>query len=109
MKILYGIAAVVIGAIIYWIFLTIKAMKDPDVQAASSLRMNINRFRHYQRLYDEYQYFMMEHGAHSVASERKFADILKQIDNPNEWHRYQDYRLKKQQHEFQKELNKFMR
>ena len=70
----------------------IKAMKDPDVQVASDLRMSIKRYRHYQRLYDEYHEFMLKHGIDSHASEEKFKEIFKQIDNPNEWRRYQQYR-----------------
>jgi len=81
-------------------------MKDPDVQIASDLRMSVKRYRHYQRLYDEYQSFMIEHGVHSQASEKKFAEIFKQIDNPNEWRRYQTYREQKQRNEYMKELLK---
>lgn len=92
MSIVYGLCAVVLVAILYWLFLTVKAMKDPDVQIASTLRMSITRYRHYQKLYDEYQEFMLKHGANSQASEKKFIEIFKQIDNPNEWRRYQAYR-----------------
>ena len=92
---LYGICAVVAGAIIYWLYGTIKAIKDPDVQIAANLRMSINRYRHYQHLYDEYQSFMLEHGANSRASERKYREIFKQINNQNEWRRYQTYREQK--------------
>lgn len=72
----------------------IKAMKDPDVQTASELRMSVKRYHKYQRLYDEYAEFMKIHGTHSRASEEKFAEIFKQIDNPNEWRRYQEFRFK---------------
>ena len=49
---------------------------------------------------------MLEHGANSQASEKKFLEIFKQIDNPNEWRRYQAYREQKQRDEFMKELYK---
>ena len=106
MNLLYGLCALVVGAVLYWLYLTAKALKDPDVQIASNLRMSIKRYRHYQRLYDEYQAFMLEHGAHSQASEKKFLEIFKQIDNPNEWRRYQAYRDEKQREEYKNELYK---
>lgn len=99
MNILYGIGAVVAGVVFYWLFLTVKAMKDPDVLIASDLRMSIKRYRHYKRLYDEYHDYMLKHGANSRASEKKFVEIFKQIDNPNEWRRYQAYREQKQRNE----------
>lgn len=89
---LYGLLAVVIAAVLYWFYQTIKAMKDPDVQIATSLRMSVKRYRHYQKLYDEYQAFMMEHGVHSSASEKKYLEIFRQINDPNEWRRYQQFR-----------------
>lgn len=100
MNIIYGIGAVVVGIILYWLFLTAKAMRDPDVQIATDLRMSVKRYRHYQRLYDEYQDFILQHGANSQASERKFIEIFKQIDNPNEWQRYQAYRKQKLRNEY---------
>lgn len=104
MSFLYGIGAVAVGLIFYWLFVTVKAMKDPDVHIASELRMSIKRYRHYQRLYDEYQDFMLKHGVNSHASEKKFAEIFRQIDNPNEWRRYQSYREQKQKNEWLKEV-----
>lgn len=107
MNILFGIGAVVLGAILYWLFLTAKALKDPDVQIASNLHMSVARYRHYQKLYDEYQEFMLKHGIHSQASEKKFIEIFKQINNPNEWRRYQAYRDQKQREEHLKEIYKY--
>lgn len=101
---LYGIILIAIALLIGWLWHFFKALKDPDVQNASRLRMSVMRYRHYQRLYDEYYDFMMKHGVNSQASEKKFIEIFKRIDNPNEWRRYQAYRLEKQQEEFQKEL-----
>ena len=106
MNFLYGLCALVVGAVLYWLYQTAKAMKDPDVQIASNLRMSIKRYRHYQRLYDEYQAFMLERGADSQASEKKFLEIFKQIDNPNEWRRYQAYREEKQMEDYKNELYK---
>lgn len=101
---LYGIILIAIALLIGWLWHFFKALKDSDVQNASRLRMSVMRYRHYQRLYDEYYDFMMKHGVNSQASEKKFIEIFKRIDNPNEWRRYQAYRLEKQQEEFQKEL-----
>lgn len=98
---LYGIILIAIALLAGWLWHFFKALKDPDVQNASRLRMNVKRYRHYQRLYDEYHDFMMKHGVNSQASEKKFVEIFKQIDNPNEWRRYQAYRLEQQQEELQ--------
>ena len=87
-----GLFALLAYLLIGWLVETIKAFKDPDVQAASSLGMSIMKYRHYQKLFDEYQEFMKEHGVNSRASEEKFNEIWKQIDNPNEWRRYSKYR-----------------
>lgn len=106
MNFLYGIGAVVVGVIFYWLFLTAKAMRDPDVQIATDLRMSVKRYRHYQRLYDEYKDFMLQHGVNNQASEKKFIEIFKQIDNPNEWRRYQAYREQKQRNEYLHEIHK---
>lgn len=106
MSILYGLCAVVGGVVLYWLYQTFKALKDPDVQIATDLRMSVKRYRHYQMLYDEYQEFMLKHGVNSAASEKKFVEIFKQIDNPNEWRRYQTYREQKQREEFMKDIYK---
>lgn len=107
MGILLGLGMVVAGIIIYWLILTVKALKDPDIHIATDLRMSITRYRKYQRLYDDYQAFMLEHGVNSPASEKKFAEIFRQIENPNEWRRYQAYRERKQREEFMNEIYNF--
>lgn len=101
---LYGIILIAITLLAGLLWHFIRALKDPDVQNASRLRMSVKRYRHYQRLYDEYHDFMMKHGVNSQASEKKFIEIFKRIDNPNEWRRYQAYRLEKHQEAFQKEM-----
>lgn len=105
MKIIVGgLAAALITFIVLLVYNIIKAVKDPDVQAAADLRMSITRYRKYERLYNEYSEFMKEHGIHSAASEKKFREIFKQIDNPNEWRKYQNFRLHKQKEETLKEF-----
>lgn len=93
-NVLFGVGAVVVGFLFLWLYLTVKAMKDPDVQAASSLHMSIKRYYLYKKIYDEYDEFMKVHGPASAASEKKFAELFKQIPNPNEWRRYQEYRYR---------------
>ena len=70
-----GIFSVLAYFLMMWLTATFKALKDPDVQIASELRMSVKRYRHYQRLYDEYQEFMAEHRVDSHASEEKFKEI----------------------------------
>lgn len=38
-SILWGIGAILVGAVIFWVYESIKATKDPNVQAASKLRI----------------------------------------------------------------------
>lgn len=104
--ILGGIIAIVAGAIIWWLIGTIKAMKDPDVQAASNLKMSITRFHLYQRLWNEYQDYMKVHGIHSRDSEEKFKEIFKQIPNPNEWRRFGQYMEQKGREKMMNEIYK---
>lgn len=99
-----GLFFVIINFVIYWIQESIKAVKDPDVQAASDLRMSISRFRLYKRLWDEYQEYMEVHGTNSKESNEKFKEIFKQIPNPNEWRRFGDYMVAKQQEEMMNEI-----
>lgn len=87
-----GLISLVAYFLMTWTMAIIKALKDPDVQIASELRISIKRYRHYQHLFDEYQAYMDIHGVNSRASEEKFKEILKQIDNLNEWRRYCKYR-----------------
>lgn len=87
-----GIFTVLAYFLLYAIGYSIKAIKDPDVQAASSLGMSITRFHHYQRLFDEWQECMDKNGIDSSASQKKFEEIFKQVKNPNEWRRYSDWR-----------------
>ena len=95
-----GIFTVLAFAVLTWITYSIEALKDPDVQIASQLRIPIKRYRRYQRLFDEYQEFLLKNGSGTRASEEKFKEIFEQIDNPNEWRRYSAYREEKQRKEF---------
>ena len=100
-----GVFAILVYCLLYIIVNSIKACRDPDVRAASSLGMTVARFHHYQRLFDEYQDFMEKHGSESRESEEKFKEIFKQIKNPNEWRRYSKYRENKQNKEIKEMIN----
>lgn len=108
-SILGGIIAIFAGGIIWWIIETIKAIKDPDVQAASNLRMSISRYRLYKRLWDEYQEYMKVHGINSKESEEKFKEIFKQVPNPNEWRRFGQYMEEKQRKEMMEKFQKYIK
>lgn len=89
-----GIVALVAGAVIMLLVNIIKATKDPDVIAASNLRMNVRRYRKYRDWYDEHQRLMRLYGIDSREEQEYFRSFFKQIKNPNEWRRYQAFRFK---------------
>ena len=89
-----GIVAVVIGAVIMLLVNIIKATKDPDVIAASNLRMDVRRYKKYREWYDEHQRLMRQYGIDSKEEQEYFRSFFKQIKNPNEWRRYQAFRFK---------------
>lgn len=91
----YGIIAVAIGLIAMFIYHFTKALKDPDVQMASNLRMPVDNFRLYERIYNEHWACMEKYGANSKEAEELFAKLFRQIKNPNEWRRYQEWRVQK--------------
>lgn len=102
---IYGIILIAIALLVGWLWHFFKALKDPDVIAAADLRMDIRRYRFYRGVYDELQEIIKINGADSPYAEEFFrTKILPRIKNPNEWRRYQAYRLEKQQEVFQKEL-----
>ena len=71
----------------------IKATKDPDVRAASSLGMSVARYRWYRECYDKWQETMTKYGTDSKEADAVFDEFFPQIKNLNEWRRYQEYRL----------------
>ena len=104
-SVFWGLGLVLVGFIISWIYQTIKAMKDPDVQTASKLRMSVKRYRKYQRLYDAHWEIMMKYGPNSKEAERFFAnEVYPNLPNPNEWRRYEDYRTVLQQQEIMSQI-----
>lgn len=94
-SILTGIGVVIGGLLLYWLYETMKALKDPDVQIATDLHMSIKRYRKYERLYDAHQSVMMKFGVNSQEEESFFKkEVFPNLPNLNEWKRYQDYRSK---------------
>ncbi|MEZ3466446.1 hypothetical protein [Muribaculum intestinale] len=51
-SILWGIGAILVGAVIFWVYESIKATKDPNVQAASKLRISISTYNRLKSLFD---------------------------------------------------------
>ncbi|MDD6007611.1 MAG: hypothetical protein PUC21_09960 [Bacteroidales bacterium] len=73
----------------------IKAFKDPDVQAASELKMDVRRYKQYREWYDEHQRLIEKYGIESKEEQEYFLSFFKKIKNKNEWRRYADYRYRK--------------
>lgn len=51
---LYTIICIAAPFVLMWLWFTIKATKDPDVQAASMMHMSINDFNYYKKVYEKY-------------------------------------------------------
>lgn len=106
-SIFWSLGLAITGGIIYWIYLSIKAAKDPDVTIASKLRMSISNYRIYERLYDAHWDVMMKFGPNSSEAEKFFAkEVFPNIPNPKEWQRYQEYRRLLQQKEQEEEIRR---
>ncbi len=91
-SILGGLVFVGIIVLLLILMNTIKAMKGPDVKAASALGMNVRRYKQYQEWYDEHLRLMRIYGIGSKEEQEYFYSFFKQIKNPNEWRRYQKSR-----------------
>lgn len=105
--ILWGVGLIVFAFVIGLVRSIIKASKNPDVQAASDLKMTIQNYRKYQKLYDEHWDVMMKYGANSREAEHFFnKSIFPQINNHNEWRRYQNYREELQRKEMMDQITK---
>lgn len=89
-----GFVFLIFGIVIMFIVNMVKAMKDPDVIAASNLKMDVRRYKKYKEWYDEHQRLMQQYGIDSKEEREYFLSFFKQIKNPNEWRRYQAFRFK---------------
>ena len=81
---IYALIAVAAYFILGWIYFTVKALKDPDVQEASKLRMQVKNFRKYRSIYDEEMTYLK--------AGKTQPNRYEEISNFNEWRRYQQYR-----------------
>lgn len=88
-----GLVYLVVGFVIVLIVCIIKAAKDPDVIAASNLKMDVRRYKKYREWYDEHQRLVRQYGLDSKEEQEYFLSFFKQIKNPNEWRRYQKFRF----------------
>ena len=88
----YWIGIPLILFVILLISFVVKARKDPDVQAASFLCMDIRRYKTYKYIYDEHQKAMQKYGIDSPEANRIFCELFKQVKKTSEWHRYQEFR-----------------
>ncbi len=103
--VLIGLITVVVGVAVFFAYHFLRSIKNTDVQKAAELRMSITRYRKYQKLYDEYFEIMIKYGASSTTAEKYFRDnVFPNIDNSNEWRRYQAYRETEQRERFMKEI-----
>lgn len=101
-SILCGFIFVAVMVIFTILTNVIKSFKDPDVLKASELKMDIRRYKKYREWYDEHQRLMSQYGIESKQAEQYFLEFFKQIKNPNEWRRYQDFRYKQSRVEWDK-------
>ena len=97
--ILWGLGAVLVYFIISWIIASIKATKDPDVKIATALGIPILRYRKYKEWYDEHERLMKQYGIESKEANEYFSSFIDQIQNKNEWRRYQNFRYEQFQME----------
>lgn len=99
---------IVLGGLflISWIYNSIKASKDPEVRAASNLRMTTKRYRLYKELFEKHQAAMRKYGTDSQKAYDIFVkEIHPNIPNPNEWRRFCDYQVILGKEKMQKEID----
>ena len=101
-----GIFSLLAYFLLYFVSNYIKAFKDPDVRAASSLVMSVNRYRWYRQHYDEWQEAMTKYGTDSKEANKVFDEFFPKIKNLNEWRRYQEYRFNETKTNMFNSLNK---
>lgn len=78
----------IIGVVaLFFLYNFVKNLSDPDVKEASNLRMSINHYRIYKKIFEE----QMECHKKGIMP----PDRTSKIPNMNEWRRYGEYRMKK--------------
>ncbi|WP_099465606.1 hypothetical protein [Parabacteroides provencensis] len=91
---LYFVIAVVV---LFFIYNFIKSLSDPAVKEASDLRMSINHYRIYKKIFDE----QMECHKNGITPPNR----TNEIPNMNEWRRYGEYQLLKSRKSMEDSLN----
>jgi len=86
-ELIIGLIILIAISAIYWVYGTIKAVKDPDIQEASKLMMSIKHYRIYKEIYEEQ--------TKCYDNNTPFIDRTNEIPNMNEWRRYCEYQVKK--------------
>lgn len=87
-----GVFSLLAYIIMFWLSSIFKATKDPDVVAASDLRMPVFRYKQYREWYDKHMELMKTYGCDSKEANNYFNSFFCKINTPNEWRRYQKYR-----------------
>ena len=101
---LYILIGPVILFVIVWIIGVVRCLKNPDVRAASALRMDIRHYRQYKELYDAHAEAMHKYGTNSYEANQVFKEGFLKIKNPNEWRLYQEFRFRLSQQEWEERL-----
>ena len=106
--ILYPLAVLGGFFILFWLYHSIKAAKDPNVKAASALHMTIGRYNLYKELFEKHQAAMSRYGIYSKeATEMFIKEINPRIPNPNEWRRFCEYQTKLEREKMFKEFEDY--
>lgn len=87
-----GVFSLLAYIIMFWLSSIFKATKDPDVVAASDLRIPVFRYKQYREWYDKHMELMNTYGCDSKEANNYFNSFFCKIKTPNEWRRYQKYR-----------------
>lgn len=86
-----------------------RSLNDPDVQAASTLRMSVRKYHKYKELYDAHWEVMMRFGPNSSEAEKFFAkEVYPNLPNLDEWRIYQEYRGILQRKEQEEEIRRIL-
>lgn len=101
---LWGLGGALAFFLFKWVSFAVKASKDPEVKAASELRMSVAKYRQYKVWYDEHQRLMRVYGTDSKEADRYFGSFFNKISNKNEWRRYQEFRYQDMRNKFSKAL-----
>lgn len=86
-----GLICVVVAAFLFWVYLYVKAFRNPDVQAATKLNMSILRYNKYQKIWKEIKIIQNSKKNSEEARKEINALLITQVPNIEEWHRFEEY------------------